>query len=273
MCWPKRETIAADLKMDELTISRAVSKLAGLGRITIKRSPNRSNVYAIIDLDGLYSRQSEREIEPAPEPAEVAIEGDRNPLSEPPSEVIETHYPEPETPPQGDRNPLSNDLFGVIETDHRKESKKVRKDSKEERVLLAESELGTKSEIDAAASSVAQTWNATAEATGLSRIRVMTPARNKSLKARIREVGIEGMLGAIEAVAASSFCRGGNETGWRADFDFILQPKSLIRLLEGRYADKSGTGKSLSPVEQLRRDWNLPTFLGADVDDRKLLND
>ena len=36
-------------------------------------------------------------------------------------------------------------------------------------------------------------------------------------------------------IGRSPHCTGCNDRGWRADFDFLLQPASLIRTLEGRY--------------------------------------
>lgn len=79
-------------------------------------------------------------------------------------------------------------------------------------------------------------WNAMATAHGLSPIRFMTPARRRTLAVRISEVGRDGMLEAIANVGKSAHCHGANERGWRADFDFLLQPKSLIRAIEGRYS-------------------------------------
>jgi hypothetical protein len=88
---------------------------------------------------------------------------------------------------------------------------------------------------DDPADRVMSAWNEMAAENDLPKILVMTPARRRSLATRIGEVGLDGMLAAIAAVAGSAFCRGVSDSGWRADFDFILQPKSLIRLLEGRY--------------------------------------
>lgn len=84
-------------------------------------------------------------------------------------------------------------------------------------------------------SAVIDAWNEMADEHELPKILLMTPARKRSLAARVAEVGWDGMLKAIIAVGASAFCCGDNDSRWRADFDFLLQPKSLIRVLEGRY--------------------------------------
>lgn len=92
---------------------------------------------------------------------------------------------------------------------------------------------------------LADAWNRMAAENDLPKVILMTPARRRSLAARVAEVGWDSMQRAIGIVAGSAFCRGVNDTGWRADFDFILQPKSLIRLLEGRYTrgDRHKPGK------------------------------
>jgi hypothetical protein len=78
-------------------------------------------------------------------------------------------------------------------------------------------------------------WNDMSRRVGNPTIRLMTPARRATLLARIAEVGVDGMLEAIAAIGRSPHCTGCNDRGWRADFDFLLQPSSLIRTLEGRY--------------------------------------
>jgi hypothetical protein len=40
----------------------------------------------------------------------------------------------------------------------------------------------------------------------------------------------------IKGLAESEFCNGGNDRGWRADFDFLLQPRTRIKVLEGKFA-------------------------------------
>lgn len=39
----------------------------------------------------------------------------------------------------------------------------------------------------------------------------------------------------VKKLSASKFCTGGNDRGWRADFDFLLQPNTHVRAIEGRY--------------------------------------
>ena len=41
----------------------------------------------------------------------------------------------------------------------------------------------------------------------------------------------------IERIARSSFCRGENQRGWRADFAFLVRAETHVKALEGKYDD------------------------------------
>jgi hypothetical protein len=63
----------------------------------------------------------------------------------------------------------------------------------------------------------------------------MTALREKQLKARLKDCSLDEWQRAMDALERSAFCRGENDRGWIADFDFLLQPKSFTKLLEGAY--------------------------------------
>lgn len=100
---------------------------------------------------------------------------------------------------------------------------------------------------------VVDLWQAMAARTGLSPVRVMSRARVASLKARIKEVGFEGMREAIEKIGASDHCLGQNGRGWKADFDFVITASRLTRILEGRYDNRSSPYRN-GAAEMLRRE-------------------
>jgi hypothetical protein len=79
-------------------------------------------------------------------------------------------------------------------------------------------------------------WNELAEACGLPRVAKLSAARKRQAAARLREFP---MLADWQAVFRNlrntPWLHGDNDRGWRADFDFILQPKSFVKLLEGSY--------------------------------------
>lgn len=82
---------------------------------------------------------------------------------------------------------------------------------------------------------VVEAWNATAEQIGLKTVRKFTPHRQRKLQTRIRQNTIDEFTEAIDAIARSPFLRGENDRGWRADFDWMLEPKNFTRLIEGTY--------------------------------------
>ncbi|WP_437405132.1 DNA replication protein [Sinorhizobium meliloti] len=77
-----------------------------------------------------------------------------------------------------------------------------------------------------------------ARQSGLSVPRAVTASRRRSLLLRIEEHGLPAVLDAIERIGRSRFCRGENDRGWRADLDFLCQPKSFVSILEGKYDDR-----------------------------------
>jgi hypothetical protein len=82
---------------------------------------------------------------------------------------------------------------------------------------------------------VLEAYNAMAEMAGLSKAR-MTPERRKKLRTFVKRHPIDDITEAIWAVPKSRFLCGENDRGWKADLDFLLEPKKFTRLLEGSYA-------------------------------------
>lgn len=82
---------------------------------------------------------------------------------------------------------------------------------------------------------VVEAWNSLAADRGLAKIVKLTENRRRQIKARIREYDAEDWSTAMAAIYNSKFLCGENDRGWKADFDFLLQPKSFVKLIEGAY--------------------------------------
>jgi hypothetical protein len=82
---------------------------------------------------------------------------------------------------------------------------------------------------------VVEAWNATAERIGLAPVRKLTPERRRKLQTRIHQNSIDDFTEAIAAIERSPFLRGENDRGWKANFDFLLQPTTFAKLTEGTY--------------------------------------
>lgn len=78
-------------------------------------------------------------------------------------------------------------------------------------------------------------WNTMAATAGLPKIIKMTTARKVHLKHRLHEFSAATIIDAINSIPRSGFLVGNNDRGWCASFDFILQPSSLTKLIEGQY--------------------------------------
>jgi hypothetical protein len=86
-----------------------------------------------------------------------------------------------------------------------------------------------------------EAWNGVPQFT---HCRKMTDARLKYFRARAADPSwVSSWKEALDRAAASPFCRGENERGWRADVDWFLRPDTVTKVLEGRY-DRTGNGKA-----------------------------
>lgn len=77
-------------------------------------------------------------------------------------------------------------------------------------------------------------YNERAAELGLGVARKLTPERQRSISQRLKEHGEDGWREALQNLD-TGFLRGNNARGWKADLDFLIQPKSFNRLLEGYY--------------------------------------
>lgn len=74
-----------------------------------------------------------------------------------------------------------------------------------------------------------------AERRDLPKVRTLTKERARKLSARLHEHGLEGWKEALRKLDKAGMCHGENDRGWRANIDFLLQPSSFVKLLEGAY--------------------------------------
>jgi hypothetical protein len=80
------------------------------------------------------------------------------------------------------------------------------------------------------------------------RCRGLNAKRIKLCQRVMEEFDYQTINKAFVIINSSKFCRGENERGWKASFDWMLQPDSILRTLEGKYTDrvKAGTTRSTS---------------------------
>ena len=83
-------------------------------------------------------------------------------------------------------------------------------------------------------------WNSL----GLNKLINIKNKRLKSLKARVKEYGVDKVLLAIDNIKQSDFLQGNNERGWVVDFDWFLKPNNFIKVLENKYKNNKKTVSS-----------------------------
>jgi hypothetical protein len=124
--------------------------------------------------------------------------------------------------------------YDVPRTEEELEENKKEKNNKNKKEKRGVSPTG-----DALQTSVAfERYNLKAKDLGLPEARVLTPERINKLRARLSEHGLSGWTEALDCIGGQPFLLGKNDRGWRLDFDFLLQPKSLSKVRECAYADK-----------------------------------
>lgn len=84
-------------------------------------------------------------------------------------------------------------------------------------------------------------WN---ETPGVSKTRGTNKKRNKLVAERWKEnPSEEYWVEVADKIAASSFCLGKSETGWKATFDWFIHPDTHLKVLEGKYDDAKSQQK------------------------------
>lgn len=84
-------------------------------------------------------------------------------------------------------------------------------------------------------------WNSKEQ---LPKVQSFTQKRQQELNARKKDpFFVQNFEAAIELVCKSDFCLGENSRDWRADFDWILQPNTVAKIMEGKYQNKPAKAK------------------------------
>jgi hypothetical protein len=83
---------------------------------------------------------------------------------------------------------------------------------------------------------VIEAWNVMASEAGVPKAK-MTPERRKKLKTFVKRHPADDITEAIWAVPRTPFLRGENPRGWKANIDFMLQPASFTKIIEGTYGE------------------------------------
>lgn len=109
-------------------------------------------------------------------------------------------------------------------------------------------------------------WNELAAQIELPVAKVLDDGRRRSIGKRLTEGGLPAWRRALIAVARSNHCRGLNDRNWKADIDFVCQPKSWRRLHEGFYGqDVAWPPRSSNPAVAAASAWSGPPEVWAAI--------
>lgn len=103
-------------------------------------------------------------------------------------------------------------------------------------------------------------WNATTEPP-IARCRELSSTRKRSVKIRLTERPLTEWAEVFARIQGSAFCRGENDRGWRASFDWVIgSPDVAVKVLEGKYDNHAGREAPFSATERataerLRKLW------------------
>ena len=97
-----------------------------------------------------------------------------------------------------------------------------------------EIEIEKEIELKIDINSIKNAWNSL----NLSSIVSIKNQRLKHTKARIKEVGEEAFIKAIESISQSSFLQGKNNRNWIISYDWFVNPNNFTKVIEGKYTDK-----------------------------------
>lgn len=82
-------------------------------------------------------------------------------------------------------------------------------------------------------------WNEAIQSTSLSPVAEMTRTRKEQCRQRLKERPLNQWKEVFARVAASRFCKGGNDRGWQVTFSWLVKDDvNAVKVLEGEYDDR-----------------------------------
>lgn len=73
----------------------------------------------------------------------------------------------------------------------------------------------------------------------MSKVLALNDTRKGYIRARFSEFGIEKITEVMREAGSSDFLNGINDRAWKADFEWIMRPTNFLKILEGKYNNRS----------------------------------
>ena len=125
------------------------------------------------------------------------------------------------------------------------EKEKIREDKEIEREEDVESQIQSLSREKAPVADIMIEYNRICKS--LPEAKAQTDKRSRAVKARWKENGksMDFFIDYFKRIEASSFLTGRSGKDWKANFDWVMNPTNMAKVLEGNYDDKQATQQSL----------------------------
>lgn len=89
---------------------------------------------------------------------------------------------------------------------------------------------------------------------GMTAVQKQSDSRKKAIKTRLTSgYTVQDIVDVFQKASQSSFLKGNNIRGWRADFDWLLKPDNMIKVMEGKYDDFSGRNQNIKYDDEYYR--------------------
>jgi uncharacterized protein YdaU (DUF1376 family) len=103
---------------------------------------------------------------------------------------------------------------------------------------------------EATSRAVTTSWNLLAAEVGLAQVQILSETRRRALPLRLKEIGgLVGWYAMCDKIRASPFLTG-QSSSWKCSFDWVINPKNLIKIMEGNYDDKKAQPGQISDSER-----------------------
>jgi hypothetical protein len=235
--YPSVATIASRTKLTARSVSRALRGLEGSGDITVERGGgNRTNRYVICMTNssdrGEHRPPTRRHPRQNVTPDTVSSQGRQNVRGGVTQRQGggDTVSPDPSIDPSGDPSAdpgcASKALLFPISSGGETRQRKARR---------------------ADAQAFVDLWHA-ATTPPLPRVVELTAKRQEHIFCRLAERTLDEWRTVMTRIEASRFCRGQNDRGWVASFDWLIgSPDAAVKVLEGKYDERSGKSSTVQP--------------------------
>lgn len=129
---------------------------------------------------------------------------------------------------------------------------KIREDKIRE--YITPTSVGAKEPLNLDFEKLKEFWNNKTENTAVPKIQIFSKQRKSKIKKLVVEHGKDSIIKAINNLFESDFCTGKNGN-WKADFDFLCQQSSFVKLIEGSYSNipTIQTQINVSPKSQYKK--------------------